>query len=320
MFHFDGAGRGDLAVAALVDGNVYDDRARLHGLDHLLCDQDGSDFAGDQSGKEDNVHILNGLGQDGALFFQPLIGKLVGVTALADGDFWRNAQVDNFGSQALGLLAGVGADISGVDDGAQTLGGCHGLEAGDTGAEDQHVGGLNHADSAEDLGNEFGQGIGGHDHAFISSAGAHGGQRVHALCSGNTGDTVQSQGDDLFGGHFLDHFMVDGGSGVDEGDQVLAFMHHIHFVEALCFVKQRLFYLQNDVGFRKDFRNVIHQGGARFCIQCIGEVGFYAGAFFKQDGRPVGHQFFHRLRGCGNAAFTMHNFLWNTDDHNSSSL
>ena len=29
VFHFDGAGRGDLAVAALVDGNVYDDGAGL---------------------------------------------------------------------------------------------------------------------------------------------------------------------------------------------------------------------------------------------------------------------------------------------------
>ena len=57
---------------------------------------------------------------------------------------WR-LELDELGAQALGLLAGLGADVVGVDDGAQALGRADGLEPGHADAQDEHVGGLGRA-------------------------------------------------------------------------------------------------------------------------------------------------------------------------------
>ena len=137
--HLAAFGQG--TVAAVIDGQIDDHRAGLHGLDHLLGDQDRCRAPGDEGGGDDHVLTLQGLGQEGCLLFLIGVAHLLGVAAGGLGllEFLVLNRQEG-GAQAFDLLLGGGPYIGGRDHGAQAASCGDGLQTGNARAHHQHLG------------------------------------------------------------------------------------------------------------------------------------------------------------------------------------
>ena len=122
--------------------------------------------------------------------------------------------------------------------------------------------------------------VGSHQDALISGTGAHRGESVHVLCAGDTGNAVEGKGGNTLSGELLHHLVVHGRGGVDEGDEVLAFVHHLNLVLAQLLVEERLFHLQDHVGLLVDFLGVVEQFGTGGCIVLVVIEGTVACGLF----------------------------------------
>src|SRR5271163_2512945 len=110
-----GGGMGGFDAAALVDGNVHDDRALLHLAHHCFGDDLGSGSAGDEDSTDDQVGIA-----DGALDVVAVGGNGVDASAKDVVEIAEAIQVEvdqgDLCSHAEGDLRGVGANDAATDD------------------------------------------------------------------------------------------------------------------------------------------------------------------------------------------------------------
>src|SRR5262245_30834877 len=130
------------AIAAALDREIDDDRAGLHGLDHLLGHEHRCRAAGDQGGGDDHVLALDVLRHQGGLALLILARQLAGVAG-GRRSIGETFDEDEFRPEALNLLAGGGPHVGGRHDRAETAGGSDGLEPGDAGTHDEDTGGRN---------------------------------------------------------------------------------------------------------------------------------------------------------------------------------
>jgi hypothetical protein len=121
-------------------------------------------------------------------------GQVAGVTAGAVG---RNAGIDELGAERFDLLTGGGTHVVGFDHGAQTLAGGNGLQAGDTGANDQHAGRADGAGGGGQHREELGAAGGGDQAALVAGAGSLRGQGIHALRARDARQQFEREGGDL---------------------------------------------------------------------------------------------------------------------------
>ena len=102
---------------------------------------------------------------------------------------------------------------------------------------------------------------------------------------------------------------------MNERDKILTCVHHVNFMLALCVVKQRLFYLENNFSPVIKLCNI----GDYFCTCCsilfIGEMCADAGIFFNKNISAESYVRFDGVRSCRNTVFFMHNFFWDSDNH-----
>ncbi|VDO17697.1 unnamed protein product, partial [Brugia timori] len=127
------------AIRALAGGDVDDDAAGLHGLDHVLGDEGRRGTARDQRGADDDVGQRHALGDLGLLAREPARGHRARIAAHALGGvllfLGLVRHVDELAAQRFDLLLDAGANVRGLDDRAQALGRGDGLQARDAHAE-----------------------------------------------------------------------------------------------------------------------------------------------------------------------------------------
>lgn len=82
---------------------------------------------------------------------------------------------------------------------------------------------------------------------------------------------------------------------MQEGDQVLPVAQHVAFVLVHVLVEQRLFHLEDHIGFGEDFFRAVDQGRACVHILLIREKGTLAGCFLHKHGGAFGDHLFHGL-------------------------
>ena len=126
------------AVAAPLDREIDDHRARLHAFDHLLRDEDRRRPAGDQRGGDHDVLRLHVLGDECRLLLLVFGRQLLGIAA--GGRRIRDIGEDELGAKALDLLLGRLAHIGRRDDGAEPPRRGDRLQAGNADAHDEHLG------------------------------------------------------------------------------------------------------------------------------------------------------------------------------------
>src|SRR5258708_12738090 len=114
-------GFGQRAVSALLGRKVQNDGAWPHAADHLLGYEDGSALPRDQRGGDDHVGGGHILGHHFLLLLVELLRLRLGVTALILSFFRSEAQLREFGTDALHLLLDGRAGILGPHDSADPL-------------------------------------------------------------------------------------------------------------------------------------------------------------------------------------------------------
>ena len=102
---------------------------------------------------------------------------------------------------------------------------------------------------------------------------------------------------------------------MDEGDQVLAPAHQVDLMHAQLLIEQRLLDLKDHVAAVIDLLGAIQQFRACGSIVLIMKIGPRAGALFHQYTMPILDQLCTGFRSCGDAVLTVHDFLWDADDH-----
>ena len=102
---------------------------------------------------------------------------------------------------------------------------------------------------------------------------------------------------------------------MDEGDEVLAFVHQVNLMLLQLLVEQRLFYLQNELCLGVELGCV----GQHCCsgssvllvmIQCA-----VTGMILNQNGKAVLDKLPDGFGTACNAVLTVHDFFWNSDYH-----
>ncbi|MPN02441.1 hypothetical protein SDC9_149657 [bioreactor metagenome] len=103
---------------------------------------------------------------------------------------------------------------------------------------------------------------------------------------------------------------------MDERNQELPRMHHLHFVLAHIFVKKRFFHFQDEVSSFEEVLRVAYHFGSGFSILFVVIKRFYSGTGFHKHGHAVLNKFLHGFGGSSHTSFSRHNFFRNPYDHN----
>ena len=185
------ARHGRLAVAAAGRGQVHDDAARLHVVDHLGGDGPRR-LTPHQRGRHDDV----GLGR-------LLRIDLSGSRGLVLGEFLRvavgrdlldaAAGRDERRAHRLDLLGDLRAHVERPDVGAEAACRADGGQPGNPGADDEDGGGLRLPGRGDLPAEHPAVGLGGLDHAAVPGDVGHGRQHVHRLRPGDPRNRVQGQ-------------------------------------------------------------------------------------------------------------------------------
>ena len=110
--------------------------------------------------------------------------------------------------------------------------------------------------------------------------------------------------------------MVDGGSGVDEGDEDLALVHHIHFVLLLGLVHKGLLHLEDHLGAVVDLLGIVNHLCTFTDIVLVVIEGAVTCVTLHEYFKAVFYEFAHGFGRCSNTSLVVHDFFGNTNNHN----
>ena len=137
----DLAGLGQLAVPAGLGGQVDDHGAGAHPLDDGGGDEPRRRLARHERRRDDDVGVGDVALEQALLLLLLALREHGGVAARVLGLAHLHLELDERRAEALHLLLHGGARVERRDDGAEAAGGRDRLEAGDAGAEHEHLGG-----------------------------------------------------------------------------------------------------------------------------------------------------------------------------------
>ncbi len=184
------AGKNKLAVAARVGRHVDDDRSLAHAVHHGRRDQHRGLAPGHGGRGDHHVGRRHLLGQGLLLLGQFLGGELAGVAA---GPLGLHPQVDEGGTEALGLLLGRSAHVVGLDHRPEAAGRGDGLQPGHADPHHQHLGRWHGPGGRHEHRKELRQVLGGRQAGPGPRHRGLRGQRVHALGPADAGQQVEAE-------------------------------------------------------------------------------------------------------------------------------
>lgn len=301
-----GLGEGD--VSAGLGSEVDDDGTLLHGLDHLFGDDEGGLLSGDEGSRNDDIDVLGLLLEELSLGLEVLLGDFLGESSLFL-DSSLDIDGDELGSHGLDLFLGGGSGISSANDGSETLGGLDGGETGDSGSDDEDLGGWGSSGGGDQSGEESAEVVGGLDDGLISGDVGHTGEGVEDLGSGDSGNLVHGEGgESVLGGLVVDLGIL---GWVEEGDGGGSLLHGIKLVLSEFGVVLGGSDLEDDILLvgRLSIDDFASDAG----ILSISNLGLITGSLFDSDLISILDDLGGSIWGQGDSLFTWENFLWNSD-------
>ena len=284
-----GVGRGvaRLEAAALVDGNVDEDRTALHRLEHRLGHQLGRRRAGDQHRADHQFGLLDRLGDRGLR---------------REGGLDRRSEVQ------VELGQPVIVDVIDGHIGALAGGDLRGVDAGHPAAEDRDLGRGDPRDAAEQhaaaallLFQIMGADLDRHAPRDFAHR-LQQRQRARAAGDGFIGDARRARRHQPLGLGLV-------GGEVKVGEQDVARFEHRDLGGL------GLLDLDDHVGAREHRSGVGEDRGAGLFIGAVGKVDAHAGIGLDHHFMPGRDQLGHRRRGQPDAIFVILDFLGDTDAH-----
>ena len=262
-------------VAAAFGCKVDDHRAGLHGRDHILKPELGRRAVGDQSGGDDDVHVASDLAEFGELGVAEFFGlnRSIPTGGRAVLLFFLEIEIDKLSAHGFDLLGHFWAHVEGIGYGPERDRGANGGKTGNTGTNDQDLGGRHFTGGGDLTGEETTEIVTSLDDGTVTGNVGHGRQGVHLLGAGNAGHHFHG---DHIGPGLLGRFHTFFVTGrVEEGNQRLVFF------ELLQLARFWLANLGNDVGTRPERLGIGHNLHTGFGIGLIREARERSGSGFK---------------------------------------
>src|SRR3954470_13147784 len=189
--HDDLPGLGELAVAAGLGREVDDHAAGAHALDGLGEHESRRGAARHRRGGDDDVELLDRVGERLLLLGALLLGELAGVAALAGG---LDAEVQPLGAQRLDLLGRLGAHVVAGGLRAQAARGGQRLQAGYADAQHQDLGRRDRARRGHQHRVEARGVVGAQQRRLVAGDVGLRAQRVHRLRAADPRDRLHREG------------------------------------------------------------------------------------------------------------------------------
>ena len=123
-----------------------------------------------------------------------LVAHDLGIAAFTGAVFIFKIQHQELGVHAFDLFLDLGPGVEGTHDGAHALGGADGSQAGNTGADDQHLGRRYLAGSRDLAGEKASEMLGCLHHGPVARDIRHGTQCVHFLGARDARNAVHGHG------------------------------------------------------------------------------------------------------------------------------
>ena len=191
----DLAGLRAFDIAAALDREVDDHRARLHRGDHRRRHQLRRRPAGDQRGGDDDVLLGDVLGRQRRLLGLVFLRHFLGVAAGRLGRLELLVlDCEELGAERGDLLLGGRTHVGGGDDGAKPPRRGDRLQAGDADAHDEHLGRRHRAGRRHHHRQRaviFGRRV---DHRLVAGEVGLAGQHVHRLRAGDARHEFHGEG------------------------------------------------------------------------------------------------------------------------------
>ena len=205
----DLAALGAFDIAAALDREIDDHRARPHRGDHILGDEPRRRPAGNERGGDDDVLLLDVVGDQRGLLGLVLLRHFLGVAGRGLGLLeFLVLDGDELGAEAFDLLLGGGAHVGRGHDRAEPARGRDRLQAGDARAHDEHPRrrhgagrGHHHRQRAA----VFGRAV---DHRAIAGEIGLAREHVHGLRAGDARHQLHREGGDAGIRHRLERRLL----------------------------------------------------------------------------------------------------------------
>ena len=117
-------------------------------------------------------------------------------------------------------------------------------------------------------------------------------------------------------GEFLHHLVVHRRSRVNERYEILPLVHHLYLVLAERLVEQRLLHLEDYLSIVIDLNRAVNHLGASLDIVLVVIERAVARRLLHKHFKTVFHKLTHSLRGSRHTILVVHDFLWNSNNHN----
>ena len=288
LLHIDGVvmggGPGSFRAAALVDGDIDEDAAGAHPLEHRAVDQLGGLGPRNEDGANQQVDVGEKLIQVG------LVGK--------EGVSRVHGDVEEAHSFQIHLKDG--------DVRAEPGGHASGVDAGGSAADHHNPAGQNPGYSPEEhtaTAAVLGQEVGADDHRHAAGNLRH---RLQQREATTLGHHLVGHGGDAGGQEGFGEFEVGGEMKIGEENLV--------FPEQTVFGGQGLFHLHDQIG-GKGLGMIGHHFGAGLLVLLVGIAGANAGVLFHDHFVTALNQLVGRGGKQGNPCFLGFDLFGNADDH-----
>ena len=109
--------------------------------------------------------------------------------------------------------------------------------------------------------------------------------------------------------------MIDGGGGVDEGDQHLTLVHHVCLILLQLLIEERLLDLEDHVGLVEELLGIGHQLGTGSLVVLVVVEGGLSCTCLYEDLAAVSDELLYGLRSRCDATLTGHDLTRNAYNH-----
>ena len=272
-------------------------------MDHRFGDQHGRGAARDQRGGDDDVLLGDVAGGERGLFRLVFRRHFLRIACRGFGGLELFIlDRDELGAERGDLFLGGGAHVVGGHDRTEAAGRGDGLETGDAGAHDEHLGRGNGACGGHHHRHGAAIDLGAFDDGAVAGEVRLRGERVHRLGAGDSRGELHRQAGDLAGVERRD-LVCCVGEGLHQGDQGRA------FGQGRDLRRLRPADLEDDIRAGCCSGGAGSDGGARLGEGAVREAGDGARAGFDRHRVAEAHELLDGLRGCRNAGFTGSTFF-----------
>merc|ERR1719320_2201777 len=194
-------------VATGFSCKINHNTARLHVVDHVLLDKDGSSPAGDQGGGDHDINIFALIMEQLHFCFNKLLGHLLSIATLSRSIF-NNIHLQELSTHTLYLFLDSWPHIKSPDNCPHILSLPNSCKTSNSTTNNKHLGWRNLSSCSDLTSEKSSKMIRSLDHCSVTTDISHGGESIENLSSGDSWHAVHAKSSHLLVSQSLDKIRV----------------------------------------------------------------------------------------------------------------